>query len=518
MTAVVLLLAGWAAGFQDETDRLIEKLRSEKVEEREEAFGKLRAMGEAAVPRLRKAAESPDLELAIRAKALLEPFGPAGTLQRIEASLARAKTLRVRVRVRQVTDAGEEETMVGLLSLKDPNRARLQLSPGHYWRESALLCNGTTLWDSLSKKSVAASPRVKECSSAGLARSGIDPTLFIAFGLGDLDGVSAKVDRWTELIQVDNVRFGPVEDGVPTLLYHVTPSPEGGLVSDAEMKLWYDAKTLRPVRRQKKTSTTVIEIYEDWAVDGELPDDLFKLPADRIEEQSRILAAEPRNSAAWAERAAASLDMGQWEESHRDYSRAIEFDPGSVRGLHGRGSLRMLLDRNDEALEDLDRAVSLAPKEARVRLDRGWVRVKLGRVREALEDFTVAVESDPRSLGAWIDRGVAWILLGDAAKALPEFDAAERIDPKWPTIYSNRALALAILGRADEAVVQAERALALNKHMPYYAFAARGLARLRKGEKAAALQEFRTFEEHAFKNDPLLPLFRKWKEEAELLK
>lgn len=516
LRSIAILLLTTAA--QDDVAQLVERLRSEKVEEREEASEKLRALGEKAVPLLRKAAASGDAELVLRAEALLRPYGPAGTLRRIEERLARARSLRVRIRVTQAVDAGEEEIMVGLLSLKEPNKARMVLGPGYSWRESALQCNGKVVWDSLTKRSMEASPKVKECASAGFARAGVDPLLFMSFRFADTDGVSALVDQWSDLLVVDDVRFGPEEKGLKTLRYRLSPSPNGNLAPAAEMTVWYDPATMLPRRRQKKGSVTAVETYEDWAVDGEIPDELFKLPSDRLDEQTRILDKDPSNAVAWAERAAARSELGQWDQAMKDYSRAIELDPRSFRGYAGRGGLRMMVDRDAEALQDFDRAVELDPKEPRVRVDRGWARVKTGRFREAIEDLTTSIELEPRFIGSWIDRGVAWMLLDEPAKALPEFDQAARIDPKWPTVFSNRALALAMLGRSDEALQQAEKALALNRHMPYYAYAARGLARLRKGDRAPALDEFRAFEEHAFKVDPLWPKLRAWKEEAERLK
>jgi tetratricopeptide (TPR) repeat protein len=492
-----ILLWFLAVGSQDDASRLVEKLRSEKVEEREEATQKLREMGEAVVPELEKAAKGGDAEAASRAKALLEELTPAGTIQRIEQRLLRLKSAKVRVRVMEVTPAGEEERSSAHVTFKGGNQVSLQVNPGRYWKEGALVCNGKRVWTSLQRATTDAPGSFREGLTIWLVRIGVHPGRF------EEDLARATV-KWGEHALVQEARFGSAGRG--TILFKVF---------DEEIELTYDPFTLRPLRRKSKGESAFVEIYDEWGPGGEVSDDLFKLPGDRIEEQTRLLEAQPRNAAAWAERGAARMDAALWDEALKDFTRAIEFDPKSFKAYAGRGGLRMIEGKDAEAMPDLDRAIELDPKDSRVRVDRGWARVKIGKFREALEDCTVAVEIDPQSLGAWINRGVARILLDEPAKGLPDFDAAGKIDPRWPTVYSNLALALAMLGQEKEALAQADRALALNALMPYYAHAAKGLVFHRQGRRGEALAEFGRFEERVVPGDPLLPRLKKWKAEAE---
>src|SRR5437660_1272196 len=72
LVAVALaLLPAEAAAPPDGAPRLVEQLGSDEFAKREQATQALEAIGQAALPALRKAARSPDLEVRRRAEALL---------------------------------------------------------------------------------------------------------------------------------------------------------------------------------------------------------------------------------------------------------------------------------------------------------------------------------------------------------------------------------------------------------------------------------------------------------------
>ena len=67
----VLLVAALAAAPQDQVEKLISRLGSDVLEEREEAAQRLKEVGDVAIPFLRKAATAEDQEIATRATHLI---------------------------------------------------------------------------------------------------------------------------------------------------------------------------------------------------------------------------------------------------------------------------------------------------------------------------------------------------------------------------------------------------------------------------------------------------------------
>src|ERR1043165_9311613 len=121
----------------DPAARWVEKLHSDRIEERNEAAVQLRKMGKAAQPALEKAAEEKDPDAAQLAKATLKAIledlaseGPLLALARMEEKMAKAKTLRVRFELESEVvfqSRDQKVATTGELTLKEGNRMALTL-------------------------------------------------------------------------------------------------------------------------------------------------------------------------------------------------------------------------------------------------------------------------------------------------------------------------------------------------------------------------------------------------------
>lgn len=89
------------------------------------------------------------------------------------------------------------------------------------------------------------------------------------------------------------------------------------------------------------------------------------------------------------------LEDGRYEEALREFSRALDVDPRSVRAYQGIGVTYLETGRLEEAVETFGKALSLDPSYAIAYADRGIALDRLGRHEEALRDYRKAVEVDP---------------------------------------------------------------------------------------------------------------------------
>jgi outer membrane lipoprotein-sorting protein len=275
LTSLVLLL-GQSVG------ELVEKLRSESVEERDDAENQLRKLGKTNLPELEKLSRDRDPEVARRIQGILEPIRTEmglEILQKLEDSIGKAKTVRVAWKYEGDGPPGDPARGrgSGLVLLQEGNRLRMELQMNFLGQDH----KGTFISDG----------KRMSASLDGTPAIVYDPpkTLRTMVGLalvrgGGMLSLSRKEEQDPKtFMPVISARPGE-DDGLDKTIFF-TVRLQGGLET-GEIKLWYDPKTGSPrkrtvlIKRGGQGNTTITETYQEYILDQAIPDEKFVIPGE----------------------------------------------------------------------------------------------------------------------------------------------------------------------------------------------------------------------------------------------
>ena len=160
---MLIILAALGACFplesvscQDRIANAIRDLGARRIEKREQAGCDLRALGEKAVPALRKAALAEDLEVSTRARSLLSVILGELAYRKVRQRMVSSRNLRVALKLERVTqrrDEKETELFEGELALqgRDGVRFTAELQQTERKIRMEILSDGeTTRYNSMS--------------------------------------------------------------------------------------------------------------------------------------------------------------------------------------------------------------------------------------------------------------------------------------------------------------------------------------------------------------------------------
>ena len=197
----------------------------------------------------------------------------------------------------------------------------------------------------------------------------------------------------------------------------------------------------------------------------------FELKEYALAEQDYLQAIDldTENLGAWTQLGLVYQSRGDFEESLRCYSRALEIRPGRILALLKRAQVYRKLGHEDladadyqavliadcddanelfyrsrarreedpeAALKDLRRAYELDPDRVFLLHETGHIlAVDLGRHREAIEYFDRVLEVQPNNEFVLIDRALSRVRLGQTALALADTQKAMREPNAAKTIF-----------------------------------------------------------------------------------
>lgn len=204
----------------------------------------------------------------------------------------------------------------------------------------------------------------------------------------------------------------------------------------------------------------------------------------------RVLALNPENANALANKGTALLELGRIDEAIVAYDRALSIDSVSRGALKGKARALTELGCNDEAVGIFERLLAIAPDDASVLAAFGSVLGQLGRVEEALGFFdrALVLESEDHA-ETWYNKGTALVHMGEMREALHAYDRALSLNPQDPATWCNKGHAFLQLNQPDRAVAAFDRALYLDPD-DATAYHNRGAALNRLGRNEEALADY----------------------------
>ncbi len=161
-------------------------------------------------------------------------------------------------------------------------------------------------------------------------------------------------------------------------------------------------------------------------------------------ELDRLLALEPGNGNARADRARMKADEGDSAGAIADLDAAIAWEPPSADFHLQRGLIHFEQAHLGAAEHDARRALLIAPDEAQALCLLGLVRLRQGKYRASRRHFSQAIRADPKLADAWANRAATLLKLGHPRMALADLDRAYALRAD-PVIARNRERVSAIL-------------------------------------------------------------------------
>ncbi len=145
-----------------------------------------------------------------------------------------------------------------------------------------------------------------------------------------------------------------------------------------------------------------------------------------------------------------SLDLGTTFYRNSEYvsavdafSEAIAKNPRSAAAWNNRAAARLRLGDVNGALADYNKAIELAPNDAEIYYNRGTALVAAGQYQEAIADYTRAIALNPNYVKAIYNRGTAYAMLGQRGAAQADWSRAIALEPDpWAKAAMRRSAGL----------------------------------------------------------------------------
>ncbi len=142
---------------------------------------------------------------------------------------------------------------------------------------------------------------------------------------------------------------------------------------------------------------------------------------------------------AWA-KGVENEKTGKDQEAIRDFTRAIELDPGNKYAFNSRALTKGKLGDYEGAIEDYTKGLEIDPEDPLMYRNRGVDKAILEDYTGAISDYNKVIEITPDDSYAYYLRAGLKSDLGDYQGATSDYNKAIELDPQYADYYTNRGI------------------------------------------------------------------------------
>jgi len=202
-----------------------------------------------------------------------------------------------------------------------------------------------------------------------------------------------------------------------------------------------------------------------------------------------VLAIQPQNAAALAQRGNAYQLLGDYPAAFRDFNAAIALEPSNMFALSRRVSLQ-INSGNEAAIQaDIDRVNAVAPIHAGDFEARGTVRALRRDHLAALPEYSAGLKLEPTNPSLLINRAASYMAARHVTAAMADYEKVTEVHPNYAFGHHVRGRALTEQKRFDEAIAALEKAIHLDPDRPQF-YVERGRAHVGKKSFDLAMADF----------------------------
>jgi TolB-like protein/DNA-binding winged helix-turn-helix (wHTH) protein/Tfp pilus assembly protein PilF len=123
-----------------------------------------------------------------------------------------------------------------------------------------------------------------------------------------------------------------------------------------------------------------------------------------------------------------------WQAAEREFSKAVELDPGYAEGHHLYANFLARMGRRTQARAEIERAQQLDPLSLTVSDHAAWIAYIARDYERAVELYRKTLDLDPNYILALRELSIVYVLQGRHAEAVELADKAARLSPDGPTM------------------------------------------------------------------------------------